>query len=231
MADPAEAVDPRAAAELMQRAEQRRKAEAELEEFHANRQRDIELRRQQHRVAEAARAAEAAGSVSSISPAAAAGMQAFAASGAGGGLNMEEMLKAAMGNPALVAVMQQALQGGSATPSTPLASVCPGLGGALSVRVREASQPSSAFRKVVLRKEGESGSDLASVAFKKVESSICSKFSSARGSDGIEVGLRRLVTLVRLSDNLQVGDDEDAAELVDGDELEATFAALSDGDL
>jgi len=101
-----------------------------------------------------------------------------------------------------------------------------------AVRVREVG--GTAFRRVVLR-----DAEVEHVAqqvkhevqggppsFAEVESRLCTKFRTARGPDGTEVGPRRLVTLVRLSDSLELGDDEDVALLHDGDELEATFAAL-----
>mmetsp|Transcript_22246 Transcript_22246/g.46091 ORF Transcript_22246/g.46091 Transcript_22246/m.46091 type:complete len:282 (+) Transcript_22246:20-865(+) len=96
-----------------------------------------------------------------------------------------------------------------------------------AVRVREAG--STSFRRVVLQdssngaEEGQAGG--GSTSFVEVEARVCAKFRNVRGPDGNELGERRLVKLVRISDSLEVADDEDVLVLQDGDELEATFAA------
>merc|ERR1740121_276645 len=97
---------------------------------------------------------------------------------------------------------------------------------ALAVRVREVGAASGgAFRRVVLRAKGADGEGAPS--FAEVERRVADKFRSARGLDGQDLGPRRLVALVRLRDSLEIADDEDAALLEDGDELEAKFVAES----
>merc|ERR1740129_701611 len=119
---------------------------------------------------------------------------------------------------------------GSASSAAPAPAAQASSAQPMAVRVREAG--SASFRRVVLQAaesagaEGGGGAPAGPPCFQEVEKRICTKFSSSRGQDGQEVGLRRLVTLVRIADSLEVADDEDAALLRDGDEMEATFAAL-----
>eukprot|EP00930_Biecheleria_cincta_P077435 TRINITY_DN64731_c0_g1_i1.p1 TRINITY_DN64731_c0_g1~~TRINITY_DN64731_c0_g1_i1.p1 ORF type:complete len:234 (+),score=68.00 TRINITY_DN64731_c0_g1_i1:188-889(+) len=212
--------------EHRRRAEIRRQAEAELAAFNEKRKQEIEARREKNRAEQAARegcgygaGAPAAATPFASEPGAAAGLQALmgglAGSGSGG---MEAMIKAALANPAVAAAVQQAATS-QTRPSEPPAQSC------LAVRVREvtaAEASSGAFRRVVLRPA--TGGASGPVPFKEVESLVAAKFATNRRPDGSEVGLRPLVSLVRVADGLQVGDDEDVEELRDGDELQATFA-------
>lgn len=150
-------------------------------------------------------------------------------SGAVGGASVpRQMLQSALANPAaaaaLAAGMGQSGIGGAASvaapsPATPAAAPSQP---ALAVRVRDAGGAAGAFRRVVLRPEGEAA---PAFTFAHVESCVGLKFRSARGLDGAELGARRLVSLVRIQDSLVIGDDDDASLLKDGDELEATFVA------
>mmetsp|Transcript_79628 Transcript_79628/g.174611 ORF Transcript_79628/g.174611 Transcript_79628/m.174611 type:complete len:642 (+) Transcript_79628:69-1994(+) len=95
--------------------------------------------------------------------------------------------------------------------------------GTLSIRVREKSSAAAVdagaaaipFKRVALSGEA--------LTFQALESNICSKFSASRGPDGQPVGLRQLVSLVRIKDNLEIGDDDDTTLIEDGDEFEAMF--------
>ena len=87
------------------------------------------------------------------------------------------------------------------------------------VRVCEAGSEGGAYRRVVL----PGAADPASERFAKLEAAVCEKFSTARGRSGEAIGVRRLVTLVRARDNLEIADQEDVALLGSGDELRVTF--------
>lgn len=110
-----------------------------------------------------------------------------------------------------------ALGQGSGGDSAGIGQFCAGL----AVRVREGEDVGQGFRRVVLRSADAKVSELN---FDEVEKRISAKFKSTRGLDGEEIGLRRIVSLVRISDKLQIGDDEDVALFREGDELQATFA-------
>merc|ERR1711870_344 len=88
----------------------------------------------------------------------------------------------------------------------------------LSLRVREVAGERDAFRQVTVPSED------GRLSFHQVETRIAAKFRSSRGPNGKELGLRRLVALVRIADKLEVADDEDVELLKEGDELEASFA-------
>uniref|UniRef100_A0A7S4SQN1 Uncharacterized protein n=1 Tax=Alexandrium monilatum TaxID=311494 RepID=A0A7S4SQN1_9DINO len=244
----AEGGERQASEEEQKRAAIRQQAEADLAMFHERRRREIEERRQQNRkraegatseaeaqAIQGALAGEAStgGAVGALlqavmsNPSAAAAVQqAVAAAGSGAALPLRV-------NELLAALPQSA----AAAPSAPLAPVTPSGPSQFALRVREAG--SASFRRVVVGRaapeaadggpsaEREGGGDgCKSPSFTEVECSVCAKFRSVRGPDGSEVGSRRLVTLVRIGDCLEVADDEDVALLQDGDELEATFAAL-----
>lgn len=216
--------------EHRRRAEIRRQAEADLAAFNGKRKQEIDARREKNRAEQAAR--EAGGYVAGGPPAAApfaatdlgaaAGLQALMGSLAGSGSGgMEGMIKAALANPAVAAAVQQAATS-QPRPSETLQTAAQS---GLAVRVREvttAEESSGAFRRVVLRPA--TGGASGPLPFKEVESLVAAKFATNRRLDGSEVGLRPLVSLVRVADGLQVGDDEDVEELRDGDELQATFA-------
>merc|ERR1712232_1438796 len=141
-------------------------------------------------------------------------------------------------NPAVAALAQQALPalagltGGCVLPAAanqaaPCGSSSSSSSRSLAVRVREAQSERGAFRRVVLiEADAEMSTQAPDLTFQQVEERICAKFKSTRGSDGLEVGQRRLIALVRIKDSLEVADDEDAGLLQEGDELEATFTAL-----
>lgn len=150
-------------------------------------------------------------------------MSALATSPDGGAL-----IQAGLANPAAAAALFSAATGGgagaaSSSQAAPLASAPSSV--PLSVRVREVGSDGArggAFRRVVLQDASGGGGPLS---FAEVERRVATKFSSSRGADGRELGLRRLVTLVRLKDDLELADDEDAALLAEGDELEVKFAS------
>eukprot|EP00931_Biecheleriopsis_adriatica_P120083 TRINITY_DN95230_c0_g1_i1.p1 TRINITY_DN95230_c0_g1~~TRINITY_DN95230_c0_g1_i1.p1 ORF type:complete len:234 (-),score=68.60 TRINITY_DN95230_c0_g1_i1:85-786(-) len=223
--DPEQAGDAAAslrADEERKRAEIRRKAEADLAAFNEQRQKEVEERRRQRAAAAEASPPQSAGYAAAPMPGPlpAGALQALLGSGGAGG-SMEEMLKTALANPGLAGALQQAMQ--SSSPAA--AAAGPPGPSPIAVRVREAGVENSAFRRVLLR--AADGASAGPPTFAQVESLVAAKFASSRRPDGSEVGLRRLVTLIRLSDNLQVADDEDVAELSEGDELEATFAKLA----
>mmetsp|Transcript_91971 Transcript_91971/g.297621 ORF Transcript_91971/g.297621 Transcript_91971/m.297621 type:complete len:246 (-) Transcript_91971:89-826(-) len=241
-AAPAEAEAPSAAPgaggeseEELRRAAIRRQAEADLAEFHERRKREIQERQQRNR--ERTEASSAGARPAEVPANLLSGALAAAAAGAGGGAGLPPAIQAALANPAAAAALQQALSGGMAglslAPGQMPGSASGSAGSAaappqLAVRVREAG--STSFRRVVLRPVTDEGAQEGGPAgpptFAEVEARVCAKFRSARGPDGAEVGPRRLVTLVRLRDSLEVADDDDASLLQDGEELEATFAAL-----
>eukprot|EP00439_Symbiodinium_sp_Y106_P040748 s3644_g5.t1 len=119
-----------------------------------------------------------------------------------------------LSNPAVAAALQ-----GKAAPVAAAAAVRK----KVELRVREVGDAGASFRRVVLTE----GTPRTGTTFSQVESRVSEKFASKRDTTGREVGLRPLVSLIRLRDNLQIGDDEDVEQLEDGDELEATFAAVT----
>lgn len=218
-------VDPASEEERL-RAERRSRAEAELAAFSEQRKREIEERQLRNREREAAAAVAAKSSQQStfqVTPDLAAMAATLSAGGNSSGGGLPAAFASLMKDPSAAAMLQQALPALAAqlsNSSSPSGSSAPS---AFTVRVRESGSDRGTFRRVVLAEE-QSGK--SSVAFEEVERRICSKFQTSRKSDGSEVGARRLVTLVRLRDKLEVLDDEDATLLQEGDELEATFAAL-----
>merc|ERR1719507_2176046 len=120
----------------------------------------------------------------------------------------------------LPAMSGATLASGVAMPTAP----APPSPQALAVRVREPG--STTFRRVVLSDTEAIQSAQTPPSFQQVEARINQKFRTARGPDGIELGPRKLVRLVRICDCLEVGDDEDTALLQADDELEVTFASV-----
>merc|ERR1711879_797439 len=120
--------------------------------------------------------------------------------------------------------MQQALSGDSVAAAVPVAAPSasetsrPSESATLALRVRDRDGERDTFRQVSVPLEG------GQATFAQVEARVAAKFRSSRGADGVELGLRRLAALVRLTDRLEIADDEDVALLRDGDELEACFA-------
>lgn len=229
--------------EEKQRCEIRRQAQASLAEFNEKRQREIEERRER-------RAAESESYLSSgaviggakqtaeelrgtplpplLAAAAAcvdnktkvstmAGLDGFPP----GMLQQLAGLQAADGfagasSSALLAGLFGALQASASSIAAPST-----LQATLTLRVREAGF--GFFRRVQLpiAQPGRANS-----TFKEVELRVCEKFRTAKGADGMEVGFRPLVSLVRISDQLEIGDDEDICLLANDDEMEATFAEV-----
>merc|ERR1712187_538279 len=88
----------------------------------------------------------------------------------------------------------------------------------LVIRVREAGNERNTYRQLSISPEN------GNISFRQIEARVVAKFKTSRGSDGVELGARRLVALVRVVDRLEVADDEDVGLLKEGDELEASFA-------
>eukprot|EP00927_Polykrikos_kofoidii_P001888 TRINITY_DN10734_c0_g2_i1.p1 TRINITY_DN10734_c0_g2~~TRINITY_DN10734_c0_g2_i1.p1 ORF type:complete len:336 (-),score=62.21 TRINITY_DN10734_c0_g2_i1:154-1161(-) len=223
------------------RAEKRARAQAELAEFNEQRRRETEERQRRNRERANASTAAATSGPASV---ASAGAATTATS------SLPGVLTNLLADPAAVSAMQQlmgkmALGGGgdvgttgvgglpaglaallssSAAPvAVPVATAAASPSAALAVRVREHGSERMAFRRVVLRAEG--ASEIGPPIFADVEARVCAKFKSSRGADGAELGPRRMIALVRLHDQLEICDDEEAALLVDGDELEVTLVA------
>lgn len=238
------------------RQERRKKASAELAEFNGRLQREIKERQDRNRQSRAALAggqqdiapedlrpsagladggplaamllAAAGGSSGAAGARGSASQDASCGSAAGldgGILGMlaadPAMLQAALADPAAAAMLQEVMGGGMGpvAPVSVLASVA-ATPAALAVRVRESCGERDTFRQVSVPFED------GRMSFAQVEARICAKFRSTRDADGVELGLRRLVALVRLADRLEVADDEDVGLLKDADELEVTFAQL-----
>ena len=155
--------------ERKQKEERRQQAQEQLAEFHAQRQRELEARRQSREVAQ---------------------------------------------TPQVVEDPLQLLSSLTESKAASSGGYAPSKSG---LRICEAEELRS-FRRVPLP------GGVAFTSFVELEAAVAQKFASKRRADGSEVGVRRLVSLIRLQDQLQIGDDDDVAELREGDELEATFA-------
>merc|ERR1712039_194694 len=123
--------------------------------------------------------------------------------------------------PMLQQVLATAAAPQPASASTASAATASGAS-SLTLRVCEAGGERNTFRQVTVQRED------GRLSFQQVETRIAAKFRSSRGPDGKELGLRRLVALVRIADKLEVADDEDVELLKEADELEASFAALGE---
>jgi len=217
-------LDRSAPAEEQRRAEIQQKAKEDLAKFHEQRRREIEERQLRNRAR-----SEPVPAAPTSAP-------------CQGSSLPDGFVAAAMADPSKAAALQQLLSsrlmGGSMQSSVPAmlgatlasgatmptAAPAPSLPQALAVRVRELG--GTTFRRVVLSDVEATQSAQAPPSFQQVESRINQKFRTARGPDGIELGPRKLVRLVRICDCLEVGDDEDTALLQADDELEVTFASV-----
>lgn len=224
---PARSVQDAATEEENKRIEIKRRAEEQLAEFNAQRQREIEERQRANRERQSNSFATptAATTVKQLNPELSGaqsfgGMELLATAMQNSGGDMRSMLASVLGDPATSASLQQIVNCQASSSMVGFAGPATAPPG-IAIRVREAGNDRGTFRRVVLA-ECSGGQ----ISFSELEKRIIDKFCSSRGVDGVELGKRRLVVLVRLKDQMEVADDEDAAQLVDGDELEATFTAM-----
>lgn len=89
-------------------------------------------------------------------------------------------------------------------------------------RVRDASSGLDAFRQVSFPVCAGPAGLIPTADIARLERLICAKFHTRRGGGGKAVSVKYLV---RLRDRLEIIDDEDVAQLLQGDELEAHFTS------
>jgi len=217
-------LDRSAPAEEQRRIEIQRKAKEDLAKFHEQRRREIEERQSRNR-ARAEPAPAAPTSAPSLGSSLPEGFVAAAMADPSKAAALQQLLSSRIMGGAMGSALPTMLGASSASGTTkPTAAPVPPAPQALAVRVRELG--STTFRRVVLSDAEAIQSAQGPPSFEQVESRINHKFRTARGPDGVELGPRKLVRLVRTCDCLEVGDDEDTALLQDGDELEVTFASV-----